>query len=58
MEILSRTHALMQQGARGIVYGRNVVQHAHPKRMTRALMAVVHESVTESAALSILTDAQ
>ncbi|MFD1677353.1 class I fructose-bisphosphate aldolase [Alicyclobacillus fodiniaquatilis] len=58
LEILSRTHALMQQGARGIVYGRNVVQHAHPKRMTRALMAVVHESVTESAALSILTDAQ
>lgn len=45
-EILTRTHTLMQQGARGIVYGRNVVQHADPPAMTRALMAVVHEGAT------------
>lgn len=42
-EILDRTYRLMKQGAKGIVYGRNVVQHADPGGMTRALMAIVHE---------------
>lgn len=42
-EILERTFNLMQQGAKGIVYGRNVIQHANPAGMTKALMAVVHQ---------------
>lgn len=42
-EILRRTEALMKQGASGIVYGRNVIQHPNPAAMTRALMAIVHE---------------
>lgn len=42
-EILDRTYALMQQGVKGIVYGRNVIQHANPAGMTKALMAIVHE---------------
>lgn len=42
-EILERTFGLMQQGVRGIVYGRNVIQHANPAGMTKALMAIVHE---------------
>jgi DhnA family fructose-bisphosphate aldolase class Ia len=41
-EILQRTWTLMQQGARGIVYGRNVIQHTNPGGMTRALMGIVH----------------
>jgi fructose-bisphosphate aldolase, class I len=41
-EVLARTRALMTQGAAGIVYGRNVIQHPDPAGMTRALMAVVH----------------
>jgi DhnA family fructose-bisphosphate aldolase class Ia len=45
-EILSRTKVLMEQGARGIVYGRNVIQHANPGGMTRALMAIVHDGAT------------
>lgn len=45
-EILQRTYDLMQQGARGIVYGRNVIQHSNPASMTRALMAIVHEGAT------------
>lgn len=44
--ILSRTYALMQQGAAGIVYGRNVIQHPSPRGMTRALMAIVHNGAT------------
>lgn len=53
-EILKRTHALMQQGVSGIVYGRNVVQHERPAQMTRALMALVHEDATPEQALKIL----
>jgi class I fructose-bisphosphate aldolase len=41
-EVLARTKAVMEQGAAGIVYGRNVIQHPDPAGMTRALMAVVH----------------
>jgi class I fructose-bisphosphate aldolase len=41
-EVLARTEALMAQGARGIVYGRNVIQHPDPAGITRSLMAVVH----------------
>lgn len=53
-EILERTHALMAQGARGIVYGRNVIQHANPAAMTRALMMIVHESASVDDALDAL----
>jgi class I fructose-bisphosphate aldolase len=41
-EILERTRAVLDQGARGIVYGRNVIQHPDPAGMVRALRAVVH----------------
>jgi fructose-bisphosphate aldolase, class I len=41
-EILARTRAVLEQGARGIVYGRNVIQHPDPGAMVRALRAVVH----------------
>ncbi len=44
-ELLARTEALMKQGAAGIVYGRNIIQHPHPAKITRALMAVVHEGL-------------
>ncbi|RYZ43364.1 MAG: aldolase, partial [Sphingobacteriales bacterium] len=45
-EILERTYGLMQQGAKGIVYGRNVIQHSDPAGMTKALMAIVHEGAS------------
>ncbi|MCL6549056.1 MAG: aldolase [Alicyclobacillus sp.] len=53
-DILRRTHALMQQGAAGIVYGRNVIQCEDPYAMTRALMAVVHDGASADDALRIL----
>jgi DhnA family fructose-bisphosphate aldolase class Ia len=54
--ITERTYALMQQGARGIVYGRNVIQHPSPERVTRALMAIVHQGATPQQALQMLRD--
>jgi len=53
-EILQRTSELMQQGAKGIVYGRNVVQHENPPGMTRALMAIVHDDATPESAMKFL----
>ncbi len=53
-EILDRTAELMKQGARGIVYGRNVIHNANPAGITRALMAVVHEGVSAEAAMKHL----
>jgi DhnA family fructose-bisphosphate aldolase class Ia len=49
--ILERTHAVMGQGAMGIVYGRNVIQHPNPAGMTKALMAVVHNGATPAQAM-------
>jgi fructose-bisphosphate aldolase, class I len=53
-EILERTHAVLEQGAAGIVYGRNVIQHDNPAAMTGALMAVVHDGATVDEALARL----
>lgn len=53
-EILKRTYDLMQQGARGIVYGRNIIQHKNPSAMTKALMVIVHEGANPDQAINIL----
>ncbi|MBW3635104.1 MAG: aldolase [Armatimonadetes bacterium] len=53
-EILQRTWELMQQGASGIVYGRNIIQHGSPAGMTRALMSVVHDGANVENALQFL----
>jgi DhnA family fructose-bisphosphate aldolase class Ia len=53
-DILQRTEALMQQGAAGIVYGRNVIQHQNPPGMTRALLAIVHDGATAEQAAAFL----
>ncbi len=55
-EILQRTHELIQQGAAGIVYGRNVIQHKDPAGITRAFMAVVHEGATPDQAIKLVKE--
>lgn len=54
-EILTRTYELMQQGAKGIVYGRNVIQHANPAGMTKALMAIVHDDAKPADVINLLS---
>ena len=53
-ELLERTFEVLQMGAAGIVYGRNIIQHATPAKMTRAVMAMLHEGANVDAALAIL----
>ncbi len=54
-EILERTQGLLAQGAAGIVYGRNVIQHPNPKGITQALMAMVHDGASVDEALKLVT---
>jgi DhnA family fructose-bisphosphate aldolase class Ia len=44
LEVLHRSEQLIDQGASGLVYGRNIIQHPNPSGMTKALMAIVHEN--------------
>lgn len=53
-EILSRTENLMKQGVRGIVYGRNVIQHTNPFGITKALMSIVHDNKTAQEAAEFI----
>src|SRR5579863_50374 len=53
-EIITRTYELIRQGAAGIVYGRNVIQHERPAHMVRALMALIHDAATPQQAMSLL----
>ena len=53
-EIFRRTEVLLQQGAAGLVYGRNIIQHGNPAGMTRALMAMLHDGANAEQAMAIL----
>lgn len=53
-EILERTHTLIEQGAAGIVYGRNIIQHPRPAAITRALLDVVHNGASPEKAMTYL----
>lgn len=53
-EILERTQGLLQQGAAGIVYGRNIIQHPNPKGITKALMSMVHDGTSVEESLKLI----
>jgi DhnA family fructose-bisphosphate aldolase class Ia len=49
-QVLVRSRQLLDQGAVGMVYGRNVYQHRNPGAVVRALMAMIHENASAEAA--------
>jgi len=51
--VLTKSAALMAQGASGMVYGRNVFQHDNPSRVVKALMAIIHQGASGPDALEI-----
>ena len=55
-ELLERTSIAIQVGARGVVYGRNVVQHPHPETLIAALQAIVHDGASIDDALALVKD--
>jgi class I fructose-bisphosphate aldolase len=51
--VLEKSAALIAQGAKGLVYGRNIYQHANPKAVVAALMAIIHKGADGAAAWEI-----
>ena len=41
--VLTKSSALLRQGSKGLVYGRNIYQHANPRAVVAALMAMIHK---------------
>jgi DhnA family fructose-bisphosphate aldolase class Ia len=54
--VFAKSAALLGQGACGLVYGRNVYQHANPRRVVAALMAMIHDGVSADEAWEIYQD--
>jgi len=44
--VFDKSAALMRQGALGMVYGRNIYQHANPAAVVRGLMAIIHDNAS------------
>jgi fructose-bisphosphate aldolase, class I len=51
--VLERSYAFLQQGARGLVYGRNIYQHPNPARVVKAFMAMIHNDASPEEAWEI-----
>ena len=51
--VVNKSAVLMAQGAKGMVYGRNVYQHENPPAVVAALMAMIHQAVSGEEALDI-----
>ena len=51
--VFEKSYAFLQQGAKGLVYGRNIYQHPDPTLITRVLMAMIHDDATAEEAWDI-----
>jgi len=51
--VFEKSYAFLQQGAKGLVMGRNIYQHSNPTLVTRAFMAMIHEDATPEEAWDI-----
>ena len=51
--VFDKSAALMAQGAVGMVYGRNIYQHANPGAVVRGLMALIHDGASGAEAWSL-----
>ena len=56
--VLQMVKEAMEAGARGLVFGRNIWQHPHPRALLLALSAIVHERASVPEALSRLRAAE
>jgi len=48
--VFERSYAFLQQGARGLVYGRNIYQHPNPTLISRCFMVMIHEGASPAEA--------
>ncbi|KQV92836.1 class I fructose-bisphosphate aldolase [Rhizobacter sp. Root1221] len=52
-QVFARSRELLDQGAVGLVYGRNVYQHRDPSAVVRALMAMIHRDASAELAWQV-----
>lgn len=53
LTVFKKSYAFLQQGAKGLVYGRNIYQHPNPTTITKAFMAMIHNDATPEEAWDI-----
>lgn len=53
MSVFEKSYAYLQQGAMGLVIGRNIYQHPNPTTITSAFMAMIHNDATPQEAWDI-----
>ncbi len=51
--VFSKARALLDQGAVGMVYGRNIYQHPNPGKIVSAFMAMIHDNASVADAMGI-----
>jgi DhnA family fructose-bisphosphate aldolase class Ia len=51
--VLMKSAKLIEQGAKGLVYGRNIYQHSNPGAVVRALMALIHANASAEEAWEV-----
>ena len=51
--VFENVYPFLQQGVKGLVYGRNIYQHPSPTAVTKALMAMIHNDATPKEAWDI-----
>jgi class I fructose-bisphosphate aldolase len=51
--VLDKSARLVAQGAKGLVYGRNIYQHDNPRAVVAALMAIIHQGADGAAAWEV-----
>ena len=52
-QVFARSRTLLDQGAVGMVYGRNVYQHQSPQAVVKALMAMIHNGASSEEAWAL-----
>lgn len=51
--VFQEAGAYLAQGAKGLVYGRNIYQHPNPARIVAAFMAMIHKGASVAEAMNI-----
>lgn len=52
-QIFQKSYDFLQQGTKGLVYGRNIYQHPNPTQIVKAFMAMIHHDATVEEAMNI-----
>ena len=53
LDILKKAHDSIKQGARGIIFGRNIFMAKNPEKLIKALNDVINNSVIPEEAVKI-----